>query len=177
MARWKLTASHYLTVKGNAWEQIEVDQMTGRQIRKQYAVPMQLDIADPSVWNGNIIRNPRGEILGGDIIVAYEAKAHEPKDYLFIGTPTPDMFPLDDEATEISAGFEKVWNAKPDEELSYGAKLIDQLMVKRAEIESEEKTVKIEGMSEILMSFQDMMKQNQQLLAAIMTKPDAQRRA
>jgi hypothetical protein len=171
MARWKLTASHYLTVTGSAWEQTEVDQMTGRQIRHRYEVPMQLDIQDPVVWNGNIVRNPRGEILGGDIIVAYGDKEHDAKDYIFTGEPTPDMFPLDEEAKLISASFEDKWKARPDEDMQYGQKLIDALMVKRAEIESKESTVKIDGLPEVLATFGEMMKQNQELLMAITRAP------
>lgn len=176
MARWKLTASHYLTVSGTAWEQAEVDQMTGRQIRKRYEVPMQLDILDPIIWNGNIVRNPRGEVLGGDIVVAYADKVHEPKDYLFTGEPTPDMFPLDDEAREISAAFEVKWKARPEEDMPYGEKLMMQLMEKRADMESKESTVKIEGLPEVLASFGEMMKQNQALVMAI-TSGKTERRA
>lgn len=153
MARWKLTASHYLTVAGNAWEQTEVDQMTGRQVRKRYEVPMQLDIQDPVMWNGNVIRNPRGEILGGDIIVAYASGAHESKDYLFTGDPTPDMFPLDDEAKEISAGFTQKWNARPEEDVPYGEKLIAQLMAAKADADSKPSSVQIEGLPEVLATF------------------------
>lgn len=177
MARWKLTASHYLTVQGNAWEQAEVDQMTGRQIRKRYDVPMQLDILDPIVWNGNIVRNPRGEILGGDIVVAYADKVHEPKDYLFTGEPTPDMFPLDDEAVEISASFKEKWQASPDEDMPYGQKLVQILMEKRVEAESRENTVKIEGLDSVLTSMAKMMEQNQALLATLVSTNQASRRA
>lgn len=176
MARWKLVASHYLNVEGTAWEQVEVDQMSGKQIRKRYPVPLQLEIGDPTLWNANIVRNPRGEVLGGDIVVAYVDKAHEPNDYLFTGAPTPDMFPLDDEARAISAGLEDEWKMAPDEELSYGRRLVDRVQEEQAAIEAKESTVKIEGLSDILQSMSAMMQQNAALIATLTSAKSGERR-
>lgn len=167
MARWKLTSSHYLTVQGTSWEQIEVDRMSGKQIRKRYDVPLQLDISDTSLWNDNILRNPRGEVLGGDIVVAYADKKHEANDYLFTGHPTPDMFPLDDEAKAISAKFEKTWNAKPSEEVTFGQRTIERIEEHQARVAEESKTVKIDGLADILKSMSGMMAQNQALIATL----------
>lgn len=170
MARWKLTASHYLKVEGTFWEQVETDQLTGQQLRKRYPVPLQLDIKDDKMWNDNIVRNLRGEVLGGDIVVAYADKEHGPRDYLFTGDPTPDMFPLDDEAREISETYETIWNARPDEDISYDKRLIEQLQTKMQPAEAQ--PVKIEGLSEILQSMAAMMEQNQQLIATLSPKPE-----
>lgn len=167
MARWKLTASHYLTVQGTAWEQIEVDRMTGKQIRKRYDVPLQLDIADTSLWNGNIVRNPRGEVLGGDIIVAHADGEHLADDYIFRGNPTPDMFPLDDEAKTISAKFEKVWNAKPDEEVTYGRRMIERIEEVENRKNEESKVVKVDGLEDILKGMSELMAMNQSLMAQL----------
>lgn len=176
MARWKLVASHYLNVEGSAWEQVEVDQSSGKQIRKRYPVPLQLDVADPTLWNDNIIRNPRGEVLGGDIVVAYKDKEHNANDYLFTGKPTPDMFPLDDEARSISSGFEDEWKMAPDEELSYGRRLVDRVQQEQAAIEAKESTVKIEGLSDILQSMSAMMQQNAALIATLTSTKSGERR-
>lgn len=177
MARWKLTASHYLSVKGTQWEQIEVDRMTGKQIRKQYEVPLQLDIDDTSLWNGNILRNPRGEVLGGDIVVAYADGAHEPADYLFRGDPTPDMFPLDDEARKISSKFEAKWNAAPDEEVTYGRRMIERIEEVGQRQAEEARTMKVEGLQEILKGMSDLMAQNAALMAQLVsTKSQPERR-
>lgn len=176
MARWKLVASHYLTIEGTWWEQVEVDQMSGKQIRKRYSVPLQLDIDDPSLWNDNIVRNPRGEVLGGDIVVAYKDKEHLTHDYIFTGNPTPDMFPLDDEAREISAEFEGTWKMAPSEELTYGRRLVDRVQEEQAAIEAKESTVKIEGLSEVLQSMSAMMQQNAAIIATLTSAKSSERR-
>lgn len=176
MARWKLIAPHYLTVEGTSWEQIEVDQMTGKQIRKRYPVPMHLDHTDATLWNDNIIRNPRGEVLGGDIVVAYRDKEHNANDYLFTGDPTPDMFPLDDEAKEISAGYESVWKATPDEDVAYGKRIVDRVQEEQAAMEAKASTVKIEGLPEILQQMTAMMEQNATLVASLVSAKTAERR-
>lgn len=179
MARWKLVSSHYLTVQGTFWEQVEVDQMTGKQVRKRYDVPLQLDIADTSLWNDNIIRNPRGEILGGDIVVAYADMEHKSSDYLFKGQPTPDMFPLDDEARAISEKYVEGWKAAPSEEVSYGRKLIERMEEHQANVDAKAQNVKIEGLDEILRSMAAMMEQNSALIATLasVNKPAVERRA
>lgn len=103
MARWRLTASHYLNVPGTEWEQKEIDRTTGRQARKIYKVPRLLDPEEPSDLN-----------YPGELIVAHEGKGAQPRDYIFIGPPTPDMEPLDDEAKAISANLAKTWKHPVD---------------------------------------------------------------
>lgn len=99
MARWRLQQPHYLNVPGTEWEYKEVDKNTGKQGRKVYTVPALLDPKEPSDHN-----------YPGEIIVAYEGRAASPKDIIFIGEPTPDMEPVDDEAEKISAALAPKWN-------------------------------------------------------------------
>lgn len=104
MARWRLTAAHYLKVPGTEWEYKEVDMTSGRQARKVFPVPLHLDPNNPSDCN-----------YPGDIIVK-QGKG-EPRDIIFEGPPTPDMEPLDDEAEAISAKWREKWS-HPIEDLA-----------------------------------------------------------
>ena len=97
MARWKLTAAHYLNVPGTEWEYKETDQSTGKQARKVYPVPALLNPDDSADCN-----------YPGEIIVAYAGSPHR-KDIIFLGEPTPDMEPLDEEAEAISAALRPKW--------------------------------------------------------------------
>lgn len=164
MARWRLSTSHYLTVEGNEWEYNETDRASGKQLRKRLPVPMLLEINDPNCWNVTY-RNPRGEVINGEIIVAYRTGTELSDDIIFTGTPTPDMIPLDDEAKDISASYEKTWKAAPDEEMSYGQKIVERNLDAMAEAKSKEQTVKIEGLSEIMTTMTEMMKMNQAMMA------------
>lgn len=113
MARWRLTQPHYLNVPGTEWEYKEVDRTTGKQGRKVYPVPLLLSPNEPSDQN-----------YPGEIIVA-QGKSASPKDIIFLGEPTPDMEPLDDEAEKISAACAPKWS-HPIESLpgSFSASLI-----------------------------------------------------
>lgn len=96
MARWRLTAAHYLSVPGIEWEYRETDRGTGKQARMVLPVPLLLDPKDPTVCNRD----------GDCIVVRGEAGRGE---FQFLGEPTPDMEPLDDEAKAISAAQEPLW--------------------------------------------------------------------
>jgi hypothetical protein len=100
MARWRLTDSHYLAIPGTEWEYKEQNRETGRQARKVYEVPLHLDPKNPADHN-----YPQDEA----IIVADKFDPAHPRDYVFRGTPTPDMEPLDDEAQAISDAERKNW--------------------------------------------------------------------
>lgn len=104
MARWKLTAAHYLPVPGNEWEQKEIDQQTGKQARKVYIVPMYLDPKDKADLN----------YPADDMIVVAQG-AHLPRDIIFTGDPTPDMEPLDEEAEKITAKRKPYWSHPIDD--------------------------------------------------------------
>jgi len=100
MARWRLTDSHYLAIPGTEWEYKEQNRETGRQARKVYEVPLHLDPKNPADHN-----YPQDE----SIIVSDKFDPAHPRDYVFRGTPTPDMEPLDDEAQKISDAERKNW--------------------------------------------------------------------
>jgi hypothetical protein len=98
MARWMLKDAHYLSVPGTEWEYKETDRETGRQARKIYEVPLYLDPKWTQDWN-----DPDG------IIVSNRYDAAHRRDIVFTGPPTPDMEPIDDEATEISNRYRADW--------------------------------------------------------------------
>lgn len=98
MARWRLINAHYLNVPGTEWEYKEIDQTTGRQGRKVFTVPLYMDPRDPADHN-----------YPGQIIVTNAASKEWPRDIIFLGDPTPDMEPLDEEAEAITAKLREVW--------------------------------------------------------------------
>lgn len=106
MARWKLKQRHYLNVPGNEWQYIENDRVTGRPKRVNFSVPRYLDPSDYADCN-YVNRGSDGTIIDGDIIVSNNDD--NPRDIRFIGDPTPDMEPLDDEARAISDSFKDIW--------------------------------------------------------------------
>lgn len=109
MARFQLTAPHYLNVPDNEWEYKEVDRTTGKEKRHLRKVPMYLHPEDPSNWNQITERLPNGQIADGLIIVSTKADPQFPKDIIFIGAPTMDMIPLDDEAKVMIAELQGKW--------------------------------------------------------------------
>ena len=96
MARWRLTDAHYLSVPGTEWEYKEADRETGRQARKVYEVPLHLDPKNRADQN-----YPDQD----SIIVSSRYDPSYRRDIVFVGPPTPDMEPIDEEAKEISQGF------------------------------------------------------------------------
>lgn len=96
MARWRLTAKHYLNTPGEQWMYEETDQNTGKRARKLFDVPRFLDPDAPSDQN-----------YPGEIIVC-QGRGLD-RDIPFTGDPTPDMEALDDEARAISARFSGKW--------------------------------------------------------------------
>lgn len=107
MARWLLTAGHYLnTVPPTEWEYKETDRETGRQVRKVFHIPLYLNPVDVKDWNSN------------DGVIVSNGNKAMPRDIVFIGEPTPDMRPLDDEAEAISAQFTERWKRAPEDVIS-----------------------------------------------------------
>lgn len=116
MARWRLTGAHYLNVPGVEWEQRETDTDSGQQVRKVYPVPILLDPLNP----GNCQRrfnHPDG------YVVCWEGKGDR-NDIIFVGPPTPEMEPLDEEAEAISKVESKKWVNKPESGQDYGEAMI-----------------------------------------------------
>lgn len=103
MARWRLTAKHYINVLDKdtgekvEWIREETSPDTGRKLRKAYSVPMLLDPDDPTCMNRE-----------GEVVVARAASAKR-GDFVYEGPPTVDMEPLDEEAEEISALEKPKW--------------------------------------------------------------------
>lgn len=114
VARWRLMGPHYLSVVDNKWEYSELDQITGRALRKQYDVPRLFDPKDGSDCN-----------YPGEIIVS---NAPNNRDYQFFGSPTPDMEPLNEAAEAISEAEKHKW-IHPIESLpgqDFGEALLEQ---------------------------------------------------
>lgn len=130
MARWKLNVGHYLNVPGTEWEYKETDRTSGRQARKVFVVPLHLD---PNVEADHNYPNE------GMIVVAYDNKKY-PRDYVFIGPPTPDMTPLDEEAEAISAKEAKNWRHPIEDEFieggGYSASILRDFERQIAEIQA-----------------------------------------
>ena len=96
MARWKLTAKHYLEAlqfgQPSEWQREEINVQSGRAFRKTYPVPMFIDPDDPHCINrhlGYCVIATEGSDQPGDLIVSNFK-------------PTPDMEPLDEEARQLS---------------------------------------------------------------------------
>lgn len=165
MARWRLAAPHYLNVPGSTWEYKEVDRSTGRQKRTNFPVPQLLNPDDPNDWN---IKHGKDE---GEIIVTNRANDDFPLDIVFAGEATPDMVPLDDEARRITASLAPKWK-HPIESLTttYADAMLKDLSEQVEQVRSIQPAVQVEGMTDFLAAMQGMMKQNQELLAALVAK-------
>src|SRR6266702_3700395 len=132
MARWKLATAHYLNCPDTEWEHNETDLITGKALRKRYVVPKYLNPVDPGDCNRD-----------GDCVVCYEGKGL-PRDHVFLGDPTPDMIPLDEEAENISATYQERWAYKPDTtEANFSQSIIDRWNAKP-------EPVQVEGLPELV---------------------------
>ncbi len=170
MARWRLTAPHYINVPGTEWEYKEVDRSSGKQKRVVFPVPLHLDPDQPGDWNHVIGRDQ------GEIIVCHAGKG-QPGDIEFTtkdlktpGDPTPDMVPLDEEAKLLTAAMAPKWN-RPYEQVegnSYAEGILDDLTKQIVDLRSSAPAAPIKGMEELLAAMAGMMKQNQELLSAVM---------
>lgn len=159
MARWKLMTPHYLNVPGEEWEYTENDRTTGRPKRVKFPVPRLLDTRDPGAWT-NRWGNKDNE--DGEIIVCWEGKG-DSKDIVFIGDPTPDMMPMDDEAKAISATFETRWQQKPENVAGdFSQTLVDRFQVELAEAQA--KPAEVPGMADLTSAITELVKVNQKVL-------------
>ena len=98
MARWRLMKAHYLNVPGTEWEHKETDRSTGKQARKIFEVPRLLNPDDMADHN-----------YPGEIIVAHSEDRRYRNDIIFVGPPTPEMEPIDEEAEAISEAESPKW--------------------------------------------------------------------
>lgn len=165
--RWKLLSEHYLLLADPAkWEYKELDRATGKNVRKTWDVPTLLNPYDPGDWN-----HKNGD--EGEIIVTNGLDPENGRDIIFKGDPTPDMLPLNAEAEAISAKFAQRWK-HPIDSLpgNFSESLLTDLQRQVAEVQSKPtSSAPVEGMTELLTAMSQMMKQNQELLAALVTKP------
>lgn len=165
MARWKLMVNHYLNVEGTKWEYTETDRITGRPKRTQFSVPRYLDILDPSDWTNRV-----GDT--GEIIVSDGKGMVGPKDIVFVGEPTPDMEPVDDEARKISNSYADQWRRGADAMVSgksYADEIMDKLHDKMDDLSKVAQAppkVQIEGLDEVM----KMMAQTMAALAQPTTR-------
>lgn len=143
MARWELATDHYLKVPDCEWEYSETDQETGRTARKRYQIP---------------------EYLEKGAIVCWAGKG-ERRDHTFIGDPTPDMIPLDDEASEVSTSFESRWAYKPDgAEISSSQSIVNHI----ADVMT--RPVEIPGLTDLVTAMSAQTKSNEAMVDALKIK-------
>ena len=143
MARWKLACPHYINTPGIEWEYNET--RNGKVNRKRFAVPRFLNTADPGDWTNKWGSKDDED---GEIVVCFEGKG-EGKDIVFIGDPTPDMIPVDDEARALSKTFETRWAYKPETaEVDFSQSLVNRFEVAMGEIQS--KPAEVPGMSDLV---------------------------
>lgn len=171
MARWRLTAAHYLNVPGTEYEYKETDRNTGKQARKVFLVPALLNPDDPSDCN-----------YPGEIIVCVEGKG-QGRDIVFTGPPTPDMEPLDDEAEAISASHRPAWQ-HPIDSLpvngDYSAQLFAMLEKQMSAAlkgkpapNASAKGVDTEAFAKLQEQVASLIEQNAKLLEQLTAKPPA----
>lgn len=168
MARWQLLQPHYLNIPGNVWEYIENDRITQKPKRTQFVVPRLLDPDDPTEWTHRQL-NALGQPIEGTIVVAYEGK-NEPNDLIFIGEPTPDMKPLDDEAKKISTELAKTRWKTPVNETSdrgYADVVLRALETQMNKVAETAKPASMDGMEQLLAAMTALTKQNAELIGAL----------
>ena len=162
MARWKLKTPHYLNVPGTKWEYTENSRTSGRPQRNVYNVPLYLHPEDPNDWNWRYDRD------SGDIIVCYEGKGDSSgKDIVFIGPPTPDMEPLDDEAKAISKRDVRELlqgESVSDERGGYAGKVLEELGMKLAEAMTNGSSA---SQDKLIETMAKVMEQNAAILSAL----------
>lgn len=163
MARWKLSTAHYLNVPGTEWEYTENDRYTGEPKRIRMPVPRLLDPKDPRCWTNRW--GPKDD-PEGEIIVCHQGKGNS-SDVVFIGDPTPDMIPIDEEAQQLSASFEHQWSYKPDTDYpgQYSQSLIDKFQIQMAEVEA--RPVQVEGLNDLVAVLAKSVEQNQELVKVL----------
>lgn len=167
MARWRLTASHYLHLQEETkWEYTEVDRSNGRQKRTQYVVPRLLDINDPADWTEKML-GMDGKPVEGYINVC-DGNSPERGDLIYKGKPTPDMLPLDEAAEKITSQYRDAWNFAADAEPgSFSQNLIDNFQKQLSEVQANLKpqATEIPGMADFMASMTAIMAKQTELIA------------
>lgn len=176
MARWKVTAKHYIHAEQygqpSEWERTEMNIDTGRNFRKLYKVPMLIDPEDPGCINKH----------EGICVVARKGTDH-PGDIVFFGPPTADMEPLDEEARKETEAERPKWKSPIDGlEMTigedFGKKMLEILERQLDAATRSQSSVSLKSTSsEEVQSLKDIVtaqqKQIEQLLQAVVgTKED-----
>lgn len=165
MARFRLTAKHYLnvTVPGRKiiWRYEEVSR-DGIANQSEFPVPLYLDPEDQRWQN-----SPEG------IVVATEASKEHPRDYILQGEPTIDMEPLDDEAQALRESLMPKWTnpveSLPAQGLNPGEQaFIDAFAKQMGQFAPQQTNVDIKALQEQMKALQE---QNAQLMAKLEAKP------
>lgn len=165
MARWKLTAPHYLmTDPPTEWEQKETNRETGRQHRVVHKVPRLLHPDDPSDCNYQ------------DEIIVSDGHNPQSRDIIFLGEPTPDMEPIDDEAKAITKKFidSGKWRRKEDGEV-FGEALIKEFMTQIARAQSQPVSmggIDTKAFSELQQQVNALVEQNAKLMEQLTAKEE-----
>jgi hypothetical protein len=165
MARWKLMTPVYLNcVIPAKWEYSETSRTTGKPVRKTFNVPTYLDPKEPSDWTK---RWGFKDDQDGEIIVCQPGKG-DADDIEFLGDPTPDMTPIDDEAKIISASFAERWRFKAEgAPISYSQSLVDEFQSEMAEVQTKPASVQIEGLAELVAAMSAQAAATQALLSTL----------
>jgi hypothetical protein len=168
MARWRLTAPHYLKVEGTKWEYTETDRTSGRPKRTQFDVPTYLNPDWETDWNYTE-RDGMGRVVEGMVVVS-DGHNPQPKDIIFDGTVTPDMAPMDEEAEAITKSMQSTWVNPMGEQAfpsnGFAEALIESLQKQMAEA-SVKQSSDTGGLAEVLAGMTAIMKQNSDMLASI----------
>jgi hypothetical protein len=167
MARWKLTAKHYIYAEQygqpTEWERQETNTDTGRMFRRAYKVPMYIDPDD------RFCINPHEGIC----VVARKGTEH-PGDIVFFGPPTADMEPLDDGARAETEAERHRWiNPIEGLEPTIGADFGKQ-MLEMLERQLDAATAgRSAPRSDDLQALKDMIAAQQKQIEALMQAPIA----
>jgi len=169
---------HYLNVPGIEWEYVEISRSSNKQARVRFPVPQYLNPDDPSDHN-----------YPGEVVVAHAREGEKvskfhPKDIIFVGQPTPDMEPMDEEAEKISESLKGQWVGPMSEQAlpGYGdysqsllAKFDEELTaaIQRVGIPKgmANTSVKQSDFDALQKQVAELTKQNSELLAKINAKP------
>jgi hypothetical protein len=167
MARWKVTAKHYLHAEQygqpTEWERQETNQDTGRMFRKSYRVPLLIDPDDRFCVNKH----------EGICVVARKG-TEKPGDIVFFGPPTPDMEPMDDEAQAETDSEKHKWvnpidSLAPEIGQEFGKQLLEALN-RQVDMAGQRQAVSLRGTSDSdIEALKAMVAQQQKMIEQLMS--------
>lgn len=169
MARWRLMESAYLNVEGDRkaeWEYKEISRQNGREIKKKFSVPTLLDPKSADDWTH------RESPFEDGIIVLSNGNNPHPKDIIYKGPLFPAMEPIDDEARELSAAYNKtIVQIDGRDDATYSERLLDKFIEQLADAQATATQQSgTKGFDDVLKSMTEMMAQNQKILATLVER-------